>query len=247
MISNTQHIETDLSHLSISHPTQSSPPNPSSESITSTSDPSPSKTDADPHAATVQDSDEEIKPRTSAEVLNEFDPLADSKEVEARQAWESSEGHPMSPNPPLSSPSADTSPQQGGSTDTEPAAGPSTPPGIGAGFSTIANFARSFSIPKVRTRSVDIAPPPNVITPNTLSSFAAQQQSRSSTPAGTAALQGESQSINDAPNPAADTTSSNSRRDRARQKDEPPPFDFQLFLDQMKSKSAEPVAKYLRS
>lgn len=26
-----------------------------------------------------------------------------------------------------------------------------------------------------------------------------------------------------------------------------PPFDFQKFLDQMKSKSAEPVAKYLKS
>jgi len=30
-------------------------------------------------------------------------------------------------------------------------------------------------------------------------------------------------------------------------KDQPPPFDFQSFLEQMKSKPAEPVAKYLRS
>lgn len=30
-------------------------------------------------------------------------------------------------------------------------------------------------------------------------------------------------------------------------KDKDPPFDFQKFLDQMKSKSAEPVARYLRS
>jgi hypothetical protein len=30
-------------------------------------------------------------------------------------------------------------------------------------------------------------------------------------------------------------------------KDQPPPFDFQFFLEQMKSKPAEPVAKYLRS
>ena len=28
---------------------------------------------------------------------------------------------------------------------------------------------------------------------------------------------------------------------------EPPQFDFQRFLDQMKTKSADPVAKYLRS
>jgi Rab5 GDP/GTP exchange factor len=30
-------------------------------------------------------------------------------------------------------------------------------------------------------------------------------------------------------------------------KDKDPPFDFQKFLDQMKTKSAEPVARYLRS
>jgi hypothetical protein len=30
-------------------------------------------------------------------------------------------------------------------------------------------------------------------------------------------------------------------------KDEEKPFDFQLFLDQLKSRGAEPVAKYLRS
>ena len=30
-------------------------------------------------------------------------------------------------------------------------------------------------------------------------------------------------------------------------KDHPPPFDFQFFLEQMKSKPAEPVARYLRS
>jgi len=30
-------------------------------------------------------------------------------------------------------------------------------------------------------------------------------------------------------------------------KDKDPPFDFQKFLDQMKTKSAEPIARYLRS
>lgn len=40
----------------------------------------------------------------------------------------------------------------------------------------------------------------------------------------------------------------NSSRERAAQgKDRDPPFDFQKFLDQMKTKSAEPVARYLRS
>jgi len=36
-------------------------------------------------------------------------------------------------------------------------------------------------------------------------------------------------------------------QERAAAKDKDPPFDFQKFLDQMKSKSAEPVARYLRS
>jgi hypothetical protein len=36
-------------------------------------------------------------------------------------------------------------------------------------------------------------------------------------------------------------------QERAAAKDKDPQFDFQKFLDQMKTKSAEPVARYLRS
>jgi len=36
-------------------------------------------------------------------------------------------------------------------------------------------------------------------------------------------------------------------QDRHAGKDKNPPFDFQKLLDQMKTKSAEPVARYLRS
>jgi hypothetical protein len=39
----------------------------------------------------------------------------------------------------------------------------------------------------------------------------------------------------------------NPSQERAAAKDKDPPFDFQKFLDQMKTKSAEPVARYLRS
>ena len=39
----------------------------------------------------------------------------------------------------------------------------------------------------------------------------------------------------------------NPSQERTAGKDKDPPFDFQKFLDQMKSKSAEPVARYLRS
>jgi hypothetical protein len=38
-----------------------------------------------------------------------------------------------------------------------------------------------------------------------------------------------------------------SQERNAGSKGKDPPFDFQKFLDQMKSKSAEPVARYLRS
>ena len=36
-------------------------------------------------------------------------------------------------------------------------------------------------------------------------------------------------------------------REKEREDEKEPPFDFQQFLDQMKSKGAEPVARYLRS
>jgi Rab5 GDP/GTP exchange factor len=39
----------------------------------------------------------------------------------------------------------------------------------------------------------------------------------------------------------------NQSQERSTAKDKDPPFDFQKFLDQMKTKSAEPVARYLRS
>jgi hypothetical protein len=40
---------------------------------------------------------------------------------------------------------------------------------------------------------------------------------------------------------------SSQERGAAPGKDKDPPFDFQKFLDQMKTKGAEPVARYLRS
>lgn len=43
------------------------------------------------------------------------------------------------------------------------------------------------------------------------------------------------------------TSSSNGSGSEAPRKEKEPSFDFQKFLDQMKSRSAEPVAKYLRS
>jgi len=39
----------------------------------------------------------------------------------------------------------------------------------------------------------------------------------------------------------------NGSEDETLRKEKEPSFDFQKFLDQMKSRGAEPVAKYLRS
>ena len=176
------------------------------------------------------------------DLLNEFDPLADNKESEAKQAWEASEGKPPQPQQPEQiSVNMDAGPSK--SSPTTPPTGTSTT--IGTGFS-FANIARSFSLPKVRTRSVDIAPPSNILNPDTLSTIAAQQHSRPSTPVGN--IERKSEGRNDiASQPNSGSNSPRPGKGRVLKKDEPPPFDFQLFLDQMKTRSAEPVAKYLRS
>ncbi|KAK2462714.1 hypothetical protein APHAL10511_005232 [Amanita phalloides] len=98
-------------------------------------------------------------------------------------------------------------------------------------FPSLASLAKTFSLPNLnltrpRPISMDAAHP--VLSPSTLSSMAALQRS----------------SPIEEPHEAADGGS------------EPPEspgeqvelqFDFQNFLDQMKSRSAEPVSKYLRS
>ncbi len=91
-------------------------------------------------------------------------------------------------------------------------------------FPSLAALARSFSIPKHRKlMSVDAATA--VPSPRTLSGFATQQDSP--------------------PQPPPPTQSTPTTTDPA--PTVPPPFDFQQFLDQMKSRPAEPVAKYLKS
>ncbi|KAL5492562.1 hypothetical protein ACEPAI_4009 [Sanghuangporus weigelae] len=194
------------------------------------------------------------KQRASDEILEQFDPLADSNNQEPRHAsgTEQPDVHPMTlKSPPSHAPSpANEAIASTSATESSSAAvvNASTPASIGSGLSSLASFARSLTLPKVRTRSVDIAPPPNIITPNTISSFAEQQQSRPGTPASTrqANTDGEESAVVPAPAPTSEEGSTGTTTTNG-QKDEPPPFDFQLFLDQMKSKSADPVAKYLRS
>lgn len=138
---------------------------------------------------------------------------------------------------------------------------PPTPPR--AAFPALAALAKTFSLPlgnRTRPRSLDLAT--SVPSPATLSSFASQQQlpplsSKSGItspdrvltpgpplngPGGDAG--GSGGAGTSTPGRGSRPSSRGGGQDRV---DVPPPFDFQKFLDQMKLKGADPVAKYLRS
>ena len=182
------------------------------------------------------------------QILDEFDPLANQEEKAAKEAWEASESHPAPPPPP---PSKDPTPNTTNTT----AEGPQTPQRANTqpeparpsspipSFPSLAALARTFSIPlgpRTRPRSLDTAAA--VPSPATLSSFASQQQipPKPETPPG-------STSGNVGPSTPTRSSSRNSRTQSGDKDGESSAFDFQRFLDQMKQKNAEPVAKYLRS
>lgn len=103
--------------------------------------------------------------------------------------------------------------------------------------STLSAIARTFSIPiKTRPTSMDIARP--VPSPSKLSSLVARHQQAPSTEPSPSSS--PSPSANPTPLPKPEVSPEVAH-------DEPPAFDFQKFLDQMKHRSAEPVAKFLRS
>jgi hypothetical protein len=169
-----------------------------------------------------------------SEVLKEFDPLADQEEKAAREAWKTSEGHPplpiaRTPSPPGPVPPAKDEPPQSASSSS---------------FPSLAALARTFSIPSLpRSRPVSLDIAKAVPSPSNLSSLVAQQynsQKRLDSGSGTAS--GPSP-----PRSGAASLMHDSRNDTERDNYKDPPFDFQKFLDQMKTKAAEPVAKYLRS
>jgi hypothetical protein len=176
-------------------------------------------------------------PSAHADILNTFDPLEHHEEQRAREAWASAEGHPLpAPAPP---PKQDPAPQASGS--------PSS-------FSSFSTFARSFALPSLpnvsmslvagtrgRPQSLDTATV--VRTPVHPVSFAAQQD---------AAISSRGSPKMDAMTLPVQVVHDTLRRKEPSQerpggKDKDPAFDFQKFLDQMKTKSAEPVARYLRS
>jgi len=150
---------------------------------------------------------------------------------------------------PLPDPNSTTSTTQ----DTSQSTSRSTTPSL----SGLAAIARTF-IPKspVRTSrplSIDQA---TIISSPTAATFgvSAQEQgsshkrSQSQGPA-PSPLNPETQLKRDENRPQTPGSAPRTPKSAAKDvyKDQPPPFDFQFFLEQMKSKPAEPVAKYLRS
>ncbi|KAJ7446801.1 hypothetical protein FB451DRAFT_1148368 [Mycena latifolia] len=177
--------------------------------------------DAGPSAAL------DLKPPVSDEVLSAFDPLANQEEAAAREAWESAESHPPPPRTP--SPPPPPPPTKDGPPDVLHSPSSSVFPSFSA-------LARTLTLPlRSRPASIDVAR--NVPSPSTLSAFVEQQQQHPQPPQ---------------PNEPSEATTSTSGRSTpgtsssdAGKAD--PPFDFQKFLDQMKTRHAEAVAKYLKS
>ncbi|KDQ26600.1 hypothetical protein PLEOSDRAFT_31190 [Pleurotus ostreatus PC15] len=185
-----------------------------------------------------------VQLRPAGEILSEFDPLANSVEKEAREAWGDAEGHPPpspSPSPPPETPERPPSPpsKSTDATTNAPPATPLPPSSLNiSAFPSLSALARTFSIPtplRPRPLSMDSAKP--VPSPGTLSSFAAQQEREADENAASA------YNTANAPASSNDSTATPS----AATSTDAASFDFQKFLDQMKSRSAEPVAKYLRS
>ncbi|KZV68258.1 hypothetical protein PENSPDRAFT_653400 [Peniophora sp. CONT] len=204
---------------------------------------------------------------TDPDVLQSFDPLATSDD---QNAWADSESNPppvpsKSEPDSFSTPSTSTQPLPSSTSDPQPQQ-PRNFPG------TIANIARGFTLPSVnmniktlvagkqrsRPQSMDFATVIQTPTPVSAGSFAQQQMGHERTRSnlvpddavaearGSPKLSGSNIGV-DSPRVRAISREASGSRPGSRASGDPPAFDFQRFLDQMKAKSAEPIAKYLRS
>ena len=175
-------------------------------------------------------------PALDPNVLSEFDPMVDKEEKEAREAWVTAESHPP-PKPPAKDEEASVN-DESQEIDAPPppslrhkqttsidifADGPSSASSFTTVFPAFANIARSLSRQGTRNdvnrTGVEVLP-----SPTTLASMAKKQA--------TAAAE-------ETPKPAGGSGKNPSKSNE-------PPFDFQRFLDQLKTRSAEPVAKYFK-
>ena len=254
-------------------------------------EPTPLPVETPPFASSVP------KVHVDQTVLDEFDPLGNKVEQEAKKAWEQSEPHPpvvppksssvqsdpptqdkpipspansQSHPPPAPIPVPDPAPIPPTQTitgkplpDPNPATSTTQDPAqpisrsTTPSFSGLAAIARTF-IPKspVRTsRPLSIDQATAISSPTTASfGVSVQEQGanhkRSHSQGPTLSLLNpEAQSKRDENRPQTPGSAPRTSKSVAKDvdKDQPPPFDFQFFLEQIKSKGAEHVAKYLRS
>jgi len=173
-------------------------------------------------------------PKVSTEILNQFDPLASLEEEAAREAWNTSESHP----PPPRTPSPSTPPPVQPLKDpADPAPSPDQPSGSSS-FPSLAALARNFAIPGLsRSRPVSLDAAKAAPALPTLSSSEMQQH----------IPQDDSITAPDGSTTPPTIRSRSSSPAPGGNEREEIPFDFQKFLDQMKSRGAEPVSRYLRS
>lgn len=179
-------------------------------------------------------------PVVDTSVLSEFDPLVDKERQDAQDAWAASEAHPppqhqsdasadgpADPNV-TSKPSSAQSPPRTPTKAAEKALPPDpesptkaplvVPSSASAFTTTFANLARSFSRPRSAGSDVPVSP----------------------ARPGPSRLSGEISNNTDGP------LSSTAVRTDSKGKPAESQFDFQKFLDQLKTRSAEPVAQYFR-
>jgi hypothetical protein len=221
-------LSNELTKLSISE--DATPENPwASKAATPAPEPVSKVEDAAPPPAATPVFERAITPPAlDSNVLSEFDPLVDEEEKEAREAWATAESHPP-PQPPAKDelqevdapPPPSLGHKQTPSVDI-PAEGPSSASSFTVVFPAFANIARSLSRQGTRNdvnrSGVEVLP-----SPTTLASMAKKQAT----------------TAEETPKPA-------SANDKSPSKSTESPFDFQRFLDQLKTRSAEPVAKYFR-
>jgi len=180
-------------------------------------------------------------PKADPDVLNEFDPLTtDPVEKDAQEAWASAEGHLPPPLPVKESPFPPEKDNEEAPPSPPP---PQSAPAVISSFPSLASLARTLT----RSPKRAITPPLPVPPPRTSSLRHAHHASMpaiTSNPALPAeppkaqeAVAKENRAATSSPIPVRVSTSPAVSEGH---------FDFQRFLDQMKSKGAEPIAGYLR-
>ncbi|CAE6466640.1 hypothetical protein ACGC1H_003757 [Rhizoctonia solani] len=168
------------------------------------------------------------KPRYNSAVVDEFDPLAKPKTPVSARPLTPTQGRPLTPiqgrpSTPNQGRAQPTASQGQGSPPT-----PTSAPATVASFPSIASIARSFisrpNSPVTSTRAEFPAGSPNSKSSSLPHSPAMRTRPIQPSNLATLSDQPQTPTIPD-----------------------PEQFDFQKFLDQLKSRPADPVAKYLRS